>query len=67
MSVRFIPKHPVSYRGEFYPAGKAFEIDAADSEEMARYGWVELQEDAREEEAREELQEAAGPRRRRRG
>jgi hypothetical protein len=35
------PKYNVSYRGEFHAAGKPFEINADDAEEMKVHGAIE--------------------------
>lgn len=37
------PKYNVIYRGEFHPAGAAFEIHAQDAEEMSAHGTIEEQ------------------------
>lgn len=37
----FVPNYTVSYRGTFHPAGKAFEIDPIDSEEMKVHGTIQ--------------------------
>lgn len=39
--MRFTPKHTVSYRGIFYEAGKTFDIEPAEAEEMQQYGDIE--------------------------
>lgn len=39
--MRFTPNHMVSYHGNFYEAGKAFEIEPAEAEEMQQYGYVD--------------------------
>lgn len=39
--MRFTPHYMVSYKGEFHKAGKAFNIDSADAEEMSKHGIVE--------------------------
>lgn len=39
--MRFKPKHTVSYHGSYYEAGRTFEIDPADAEEMQKYGDIE--------------------------
>ena len=38
--MRCIPKYRVSYQGNFYEAGQAFDIDAKDEIEMKRHGTV---------------------------
>lgn len=40
--MRFTPNYTVSYHGEFHAAGKPFDIDAADEEEMKQHGTVDL-------------------------
>lgn len=39
--MRFTPHYTVSYRGSFHKAGKTFNIDSADAEEMSKHGTVE--------------------------
>lgn len=39
--MKFTPNYTVSYKGAFYPAGKAFEIEPADAEEMQQHGKIE--------------------------
>lgn len=39
--MRFTPHYTVSYKGKFHQAGKAFDIDSADAEEMSKHGAVE--------------------------
>lgn len=41
MMLRFKAEYAVKYRKENHPANEWFEIDAADAEEMRRYGVVE--------------------------
>lgn len=38
--MKFIPAYRVSYNGNFYEAGKPFEIDSKDAAEMAKHGKV---------------------------
>lgn len=47
--MRFTPNHMVSYHGNFYDAGKTFEIDPVDAEEMQRYGIVDREPEQAEE------------------
>lgn len=39
--MKFTPNYTVSYKGQFYPAGKPFEIDEKDADEMRRHGKTE--------------------------
>ena len=39
--MRFTPNHMVSYHGNFYEAGKTFDIEPAEAEEMQQYGNIE--------------------------
>lgn len=39
--MKFTPDYNVSYKGQFYPAGKPFEIDKKDVAEMQHHGKVE--------------------------
>lgn len=39
--MKFTPAYNVSYKGAFHPAGKPFEIDEKDAEEMRQHGNVE--------------------------
>ena len=41
--MKFTPECWVSYKGDFHPAGKPFEIDPADADEMGKYGAVEAE------------------------
>lgn len=38
--MKCIPKYTVSYRGIWYDAGRAFDIDEKDAEEMKKHGEV---------------------------
>lgn len=38
--MKCIPRYTVSYRGRWHDAGRAFEIDPADAEEMKKHGEV---------------------------
>lgn len=38
--MKCIPKYTVSYRGRWHDAGRAFDIDAADANEMKKHGEV---------------------------
>ena len=38
--MRCIPKYRVGYNGEFYEAGREFEIDQKDADEMRMHGTV---------------------------
>ena len=38
--MKCIPKYTVSYRGIWYDAGRAFDIDEKDAEEMKNHGEV---------------------------
>ena len=38
--MRCIPKYRVGYNGQFYEAGREFEIDRKDAEEMRQHGTV---------------------------
>lgn len=38
--MKFIPRYTVSYRGRWHDAGRAFDIDAADADEMKKHGEV---------------------------
>lgn len=38
--MRFIPNYCVSYHGEFHSAGRPFEIDQSDAQEMSKHGSI---------------------------
>lgn len=38
--MKCIPRYTVSYRGRWHDAGRAFDIDPADAEEMKKHGEV---------------------------
>lgn len=38
--MKCIPKYTVSYHGRWYDAGRAFDIDEKDAEEMKKHGEV---------------------------
>lgn len=44
--MKLTPDYNVSYKGVFHPAGKPFEIDEKDADEMRRHG--NIQKDAAE-------------------
>lgn len=39
--MRFTPHYMVSYKGTFHQAGKQFDIDSADAEEMSKHGSIQ--------------------------
>lgn len=46
--MKFTSRYTVSYHGSFHEAGKPFEIDAKDADEMSAHGIVEATEPSAE-------------------